>query len=96
MNPNVSSLTLSLCDRRYIRSALYFKTVEAFLEASPQLLLQLSLLFRGSFSRSSGLVLGPAVQPQAEDFLIHDQEPLKNETLNGTMEVFGRYYGEGA
>ena len=36
----------SLYDERYIKSALFFKTLEGFVEAGPQFALQLSLLIK--------------------------------------------------
>ena len=49
--------TFSLCDDRYVKSALFFKTLEGFIEAGPQFAFQLSLLLKGRWGESSKSVL---------------------------------------
>ena len=52
-------LSYSFCDERYVKTALFFKALEGFIEAGPQLALQLSLLFQGGWGMSSKLVMEP-------------------------------------
>ena len=51
----------SLCDERYVQSALFYKTLEGFIEAGPQFALQFSLLLRGHWSQSSRFVIEPVI-----------------------------------
>ena len=51
----------SLCDERYVQSALFYKTLEGFIEAGPQFALQFSLLLRGHWSQSSRIVIGNVI-----------------------------------
>ncbi|CAB4064982.1 unnamed protein product [Lepeophtheirus salmonis] len=69
----------SLCDERYVKKALLFKTVEGFLEAGPQLALQLSLLFRGQVTETSLLALG-------------DPFNLTTKNQDVILEMLGRTY----
>ena len=50
---------------------MFFKTIEGFVEAGPQLALQLSLLLKGSWGESSFLVIGP---------ILSEYLPEQNET----------------
>lgn len=71
----------SLFDHRYLESALYYKTLEGFVEASPQFALQLALLFRGTTPKSSQLVLEPLFNEDGES------------TVNvSALNIFGRIY----
>ena len=63
---------------------MYFKTLEGFLEAGPQMALQLSLLFRGNGTQSSQLVLNPIFGPDDSAVVNIDN-----------LEVLGRVYDEG-
>ena len=47
------TLIFSFFDERYVQTAIFFKTIEGFVEAGPQLALQLSLLLKGSWGESS-------------------------------------------
>lgn len=77
-------ISSSFFDDRYLQSAMYFKTIEGFLEAGPQMTLQLSLLFRGNATQSSRLVLSPIFSPEdTNDAQVED------------LEVLGRLYDEG-
>ena len=51
----------SFCDERYVQSALFYKTLEGFIEAGPQFALQFSLLLRGHWSQSSRFVIDPVI-----------------------------------
>ncbi len=73
-------------DPCYIRTAFYFKTLEGFVEAGPQLALQLSLLFRGNWTDSSMRAIEPYV---GEGVLGVAAVPYRS------LEVFGRHYQEG-
>jgi len=46
----------SCCDDRYLETALFFKTMEGFMEAGPQLALQLSMLVQGATSQSKRIL----------------------------------------
>lgn len=61
----------SFFDERYVQTAIFFKTIEGFVEAGPQLALQLSLLLKGSWAESSFLVIGP---------VLSEYLPEQNET----------------
>ena len=78
----------SLCDERYLRTAFYFKTIEGFLEAGPQVALQLSLLFRGNWTRSDQLALEPILPVTAINAT--DVIPETDD-----LEVLGRVYDAG-
>jgi len=71
----------SLCDERYIKSALFFKTLEGFVEAGPQFALQLSLLIRGRWGPSSRAVLEPfiPVTLQATNFTFTPEDGSSGE-----------------
>ena len=53
----------SLYDERYVKSALFFKTLEGFVEAGPQFALQFSLLLKGRWGESSKSVIDPIIAP---------------------------------
>ena len=74
---------------------MYFKTVEGFLESAPQLLLQLSLVLRGSWSRSSSYVIDPELITEIEDEDPDVQVQALNVTSGTDLEVFGRVYNRG-
>ena len=77
----------SFFDGRYIQTAFFFKTIESFLEAAPQLVLQLSLLFKGGWTESSKLVLEPWMDP--------NQDLNTTNQTNKELEVLGRFYDKG-
>lgn len=82
---HVPELYYSLFDHRYLESALYYKTLEGFVEASPQFALQLALLFRGTTPKSSQLVLEPLFNEDGES------------TVNvSALNIFGRIYQPGS
>ncbi len=100
----------SLCDERYVKSALFFKTLQGFVEAGPQFALQLSLLFQGRWGESSKAVLEPIipsvtlapfqldnsdlVTTTIDPFQLDSAEELNSTTSAGLM-IFDRVYDEG-
>ena len=48
-----------MCDQRYVPTALFFKSMQGFLESGPQATLQLSLLFHGYTSKSKQMLISP-------------------------------------
>lgn len=94
----------SLCDERYVRTAIFFKSLEGFVEAGPQLAFQLSLLLKGGWGNSSQLVIEPilpiVLQQNEEDMtttLAPDQ--YYNDELgmeNMSLRVFDRVYDKDA
>lgn len=90
----------SLCDSRYVRSALFFKTLEGFVEAGPQFALQLSLLLQGRWGESSQSVLEPII-----DITMEDNEELTDQITttwmpllqeqNQSLKIFDRIYDQG-
>jgi len=102
----------SLCDERYVKSALYFKTLQGFVEAGPQFALQLSLLIRGGWGPSSRAVLEPFIPvtlpPMNTTFIGEDTgdenletttvlpEFLEESKYNGSLVIFDRVYDEDA
>lgn len=73
----------SLFDKDYVRTAFFFKAIEGFMEAGPQLTLQLSLYLRGNWTSSGQVALQPiipndgvdAVQMQPLEFHGRDYDP---------------------
>jgi len=91
----------SCCDDRYLETAFFFKTMEGFLEAGPQLALQLSLLLQGSTSQSKQILwerhighypaasLPPdSLSSLSNETIILDQEQLSTITAAG-LNAFG-------
>ena len=100
----------SLCDERYAQSALFYKTLEGFIEAGPQFALQFSLLLRGHWSKSSNFVINPVIPKhfQVQDetstemitttllpSLIEMETTTESATNNLSLTIFDRYYDEG-
>ena len=93
-------ICFSFCDERYVKTALFFKALEGFIEAGPQLALQLSLLFQGGWGESSKLVMEP-IMPE----LTFDNETDMTTTMlpettilpfyeekNESLVIFDRLY----
>lgn len=80
----------SLCDDRYVKSAVFFKTLEGFVEAGPQFALQLSLLLQGRWGESSVSVLEPII-PQlnisVETTNINDEEDQMTTSIPFTTTL---------
>ena len=73
-----------LFDKDYVRTAFYFKTVEGFLEAAPQLVLQLSLFLLGRTSDSAQLALDLKAVSNATDL-----ELFGRNYAPSTLALFG-------
>ena len=83
-----------------MRSALFFKTLEGFVEAGPQFALQLSLLLQGRWGESSQSVLEPII-----DITMEDNEELTDQITttwmpllqeqNQSLKIFDRIYDQG-
>jgi len=80
---NAFCFFFSLFDPCYARPALYFATLEGFLEASPQLVAQLSLLVAGKASGAAMDVVG-------------FNKNVTNMTDDVVVVVFDREYQGGA
>ena len=78
-------------DERYVRGAFFFKTIEGFLEASPMLILQLSLWFRQDWPRPSWR---PWISTGQENNEI-SAVPVGQNGQEDDFEIFGRIYNEG-
>ena len=84
---------------------MFFKTLEGFVEAGPQLALQLSLLFKGHWSQSSQMVLDPIKERirEEEDFITTTLAPsvettsyyVETTTTDPSLVLFDRVYSEG-
>ena len=81
----------SFFDPCFVRSAFYFKTLEGFLEAGPQLVLQLSLLFRGHWTRSGLMALSGAGAVGVNATVV----PALGGEHKEEIGAFGRVYDEG-
>jgi hypothetical protein len=68
-----------------VRTALYFKSLEGFLESAPQLVLQTSLLLKGLSTESGGLVLTSIGFSQSDG----------HGANVSSIEVLGRTYDQG-
>ena len=62
--------------------------MEAFLESAPQLILQLSLFFKGNLRESSKMALLPII-PEEVGAIVNVTDQHEQ------LEVFGRVYGYG-
>ena len=101
---NHFKLCSSFCDERYVKTALFFKALEGFIEAGPQLALQLSLLFQGGWGMSSKLVMEPIMPEMTLDndtsemtttMLPETTIPPFYEERNESLVIFDRLYTKG-
>ena len=97
-------LSYSFCDERYVKTALFFKALEGFIEAGPQLALQLSLLFQGGWGMSSKLVMEPIMPEMTFDNETSEMTTtmLPETTIlpfyeerNESLVIFDRLYTKG-
>ena len=75
-----ANFLFSLYDERYVQSALFYKTLEGFIEAGPQFALQFSLLLRGHWSESSRFVIHPVLPKH-----FHIEDETTTEMMTTTL-----------